>query len=92
MQLRHLAPIVFALAALPALTPVHAQQAGQPERGESPEALDDTSADDANAKSLSPLYSVLTTITGVDLTYGVPALSRSAGIFAFADIKRLWRH
>lgn len=50
MQLRHLAPIVFALAALPALTPVHAQQAGQPERGESPEALDDTSADDANAK------------------------------------------
>jgi hypothetical protein len=31
----------------------------------------------------------VTTITGVDLTYGEPALTTPAGVFAFSDIKRL---
>ncbi len=31
----------------------------------------------------------MTKITGVDLTYGEPALTTPAGVFAFADIKRL---
>lgn len=48
-------------------------------------------AEDANAKSLTPQHSLVTTITGVDLTYGEPALTTPAGIFAYADIKRLMR-
>ena len=30
-------------------------------------------------------------ISGVDLTYGEPALTTPAGIFAYSDIKRLMR-
>jgi flagellar basal-body rod modification protein FlgD len=48
-------------------------------------------AEDANAKSIEPQHSLVTTITGVDLTYGEPALTTPAGIFAYADIKRLMR-
>jgi flagellar basal-body rod modification protein FlgD len=48
-------------------------------------------ATDANAKAITPLHSLVTTITGVDLTYGEPALTTPAGIFAYADIKRLMR-
>lgn len=48
-------------------------------------------AEDANAKSIAPQHSLVTTITGVDLTYGEPALTTPSGIFAYADIKRLMR-
>lgn len=48
-------------------------------------------AEDANAKAVRPVYSLVTTVTGVDLTYGEPALTTPAGIFAYADIKRLMR-
>jgi flagellar basal-body rod modification protein FlgD len=48
-------------------------------------------AEDANAKKITPLHSLVTTITGVDLTYGEPALTTPAGVFAYADIKRLMR-
>lgn len=48
-------------------------------------------AEDANGKALTPTHTVLTTITGVDLTYGEPALTTSAGIFTYADILRLTR-
>jgi hypothetical protein len=33
----------------------------------------------------------VTTVTGVDLTYGDPALTTGAGIFAYADVIRLMR-
>jgi flagellar basal-body rod modification protein FlgD len=49
-------------------------------------------AKDANAKAVTPVYSLMATITGVDLTYGEPALTTPAGIFAYADIKRLMRN
>jgi flagellar basal-body rod modification protein FlgD len=48
-------------------------------------------AEDANGKTITPLYSLVTTISGVDLTYGEPALTTPAGIFAYSDIKRLMR-
>lgn len=48
-------------------------------------------AEDANKKSLTPDHALVTTITGVDLTYGEPALTTPAGIYAYADIKRLMR-
>ncbi len=48
-------------------------------------------AEDANAKSITPAHSLVTTITGVDLTYGEPALTTPAGVYAYADIKRLMR-
>ncbi len=46
-------------------------------------------AEDANKKAITPNHSLVTKITGVDLTYGEPALTTPAGVFAFADIKRL---
>jgi flagellar basal-body rod modification protein FlgD len=46
-------------------------------------------AEDANKKAITPSHSLVTRITGVDLTYGEPALTTPAGVFAFADIKRL---
>lgn len=48
-------------------------------------------AEDANAKPITPAHSLVTTITGVDLTYGEPALTTPAGVYAYADIKRLMR-
>lgn len=48
-------------------------------------------AEDANGKTITPAHSLVTTISGVDLTYGEPALTTPAGIFAYADIKRLMR-
>ena len=48
-------------------------------------------AEDANARSITPAHSLVTTITGVDLTYGEPALTTPAGVYAYADIKRLMR-
>lgn len=49
-------------------------------------------AEDAAKKAITPQHSLVTTITGVDLTYGEPALTTPSGIFAYADIKRLMRH
>lgn len=46
-------------------------------------------AEDANKKAITPKHSLVTNITGVDLTYGEPALTTPAGVFAFSDIKRL---
>jgi flagellar basal-body rod modification protein FlgD len=46
-------------------------------------------AEDANKKALTPTHSLVTRITGVDLTYGEPALTTPAGVLAFADVKRL---
>lgn len=46
-------------------------------------------AKDADGATVEPAYSLVTTITGVDLTYGEPAVTTSAGIFSFADVKRL---
>ncbi|MDZ4760453.1 MAG: flagellar hook capping FlgD N-terminal domain-containing protein [Alphaproteobacteria bacterium] len=48
-------------------------------------------AEDANGAALAPQHSLLANITGVDLTYGEPALTTSAGIFAYSDILRLTR-
>lgn len=49
-------------------------------------------AEDADRKALTPTHSLVTTINGVDLTYGEPALTTPAGVFAYADIKRLMRN
>jgi flagellar basal-body rod modification protein FlgD len=46
-------------------------------------------AEDANAATIKPTYSILATVTGVDLTHGDPALTTSAGVFAYSDVKRL---
>jgi hypothetical protein len=48
-------------------------------------------AEDANAKAITASHSLVTTITGVDLTYGEPALTTPSGVFAYSDIKRLMR-
>lgn len=48
-------------------------------------------ATDANGAKVTPAHSLVTTITGVDLTYGEPALTTPSGVFAYADIKRLMR-
>ena len=48
-------------------------------------------AEDANKKAITPQHSLVTKVTGVDLTYGEPALTTPAGVFAYADIKRLMR-
>ena len=48
-------------------------------------------AEDADGKTIKPVHSLVTTITGVDLTYGEPALTTPAGTFAYSDIKRLTR-
>lgn len=48
-------------------------------------------AEDANAAAIKPVHTLVTTITGVDLTYGEPALTTPAGVFAYSDIKRLMR-
>lgn len=48
-------------------------------------------AEDANGAKITPLHSLVTTITGVDLTYGEPALTTPSGVFAYSDIKRLMR-
>mgnify|MGYP001202604854 CR=1 FL=1 len=48
-------------------------------------------AEDANKKAITPNHSLVTKITGVDLTYGEPALTTPSGVFAYSDIKRLMR-
>jgi flagellar basal-body rod modification protein FlgD len=46
-------------------------------------------AEDANSKAITPTHSLVTTVSGVDLTYGEPALTTPAGVFSYADVKRL---
>jgi flagellar basal-body rod modification protein FlgD len=46
-------------------------------------------AKDGAGESITPVHSLIATITGVDLTYGEPALTTAQGVFAFSDIKRL---
>lgn len=48
-------------------------------------------AKDADGAALKPAYSLLATVSGVDLTYGEPALTTSAGVFSYGDILRLTR-
>lgn len=49
-------------------------------------------AEDVDRKAITPFHSLVATITGVDLTYGEPALTTSAGVFAYADVRRLMRN
>ncbi len=49
-------------------------------------------SEDANSKAITPIHTLVTTITGVDLTHGEPALTTPSGVFAFSDVKRLMRH
>lgn len=46
-------------------------------------------AKDGAGEAITPVHSLIATITGVDLTYGEPALTTAQGVFAFSDIKRL---
>ena len=48
-------------------------------------------AADANGNALTPDHSLITSVTGVDLTYGEPAVTTPDGVFSYADIKRLMR-
>jgi flagellar basal-body rod modification protein FlgD len=45
-------------------------------------------AEDADLKAITPIHSVVASITGVDLSYGEPALTTPIGVFAYADIIR----
>jgi flagellar basal-body rod modification protein FlgD len=46
-------------------------------------------AEDANSKAITPTHSLVTTVSGIDLTYGEPALTTPEGVFSYADVKRL---
>ena len=46
-------------------------------------------AGDANNKSITPTQSVVATITGVDLSYGEPALTTTTGVYSYSDVKQL---
>ena len=46
-------------------------------------------AEDANHQAITPTHSLVTTVSGIDLTYGEPALTTPAGVFAYSDIMRL---
>jgi flagellar basal-body rod modification protein FlgD len=48
-------------------------------------------AKDAADATITPYHSVVATVSGVDLTYGEPALTTSAGIYAYSDVRRLMR-
>jgi flagellar basal-body rod modification protein FlgD len=48
-------------------------------------------AEDANSKAITPTHSLVTTVSGIDLTYGEPALTTPEGVFSYADVKRLIR-
>lgn len=48
-------------------------------------------AKNADGATVGSAHTLVTTITGVDLSYGEPALTTSAGTFAYADILRLTR-
>ena len=46
-------------------------------------------AGDANNKAITPTQSVVATITGVDLSYGEPALTTTSGVYSYSDVKQL---
>ena len=46
-------------------------------------------AGDANNKAITPTQSVIATVTGVDMSYGEPALTTTSGIFSYSDIKQM---
>ncbi|MEM8920294.1 MAG: flagellar hook capping FlgD N-terminal domain-containing protein [Pseudomonadota bacterium] len=46
-------------------------------------------AEDANAEPVETGVGVIATVTGVDLSYEDPAITTSAGIYAYSDILRL---
>ncbi len=46
-------------------------------------------AKDADDGDVDAAYSVLATVSGVDLTYGEPALTTTAGVFSYSDVLRL---
>jgi flagellar basal-body rod modification protein FlgD len=46
-------------------------------------------ASDANDVELTPVHSLVARVTGVDLSFGEPALTTGYGVFAFSDIRRL---
>ena len=46
-------------------------------------------AGDANDKAITPTQSVVATITGVDLSYGEPALTTTTGVYSYSDVKQL---
>jgi flagellar basal-body rod modification protein FlgD len=46
-------------------------------------------AGDENNKAITPMQTVIATVTGVDMSYGEPALTTTSGIFSYADIKQL---
>ena len=48
-------------------------------------------AKDSEGAKINPGYSVMTRVTGVDLTYGEPAITTNAGVYSYADIRRLVR-
>lgn len=45
-------------------------------------------ATDSEGERIEADHSVLALVTGVDLTYGEPALTTSAGVYAYSDIRR----
>lgn len=49
-------------------------------------------AGDANNKAIKPTQSVVATVTGVDLSYGEPALTTTAGVYSYSDVKQLIQH
>jgi flagellar basal-body rod modification protein FlgD len=46
-------------------------------------------AGDASNKAIKPQQSVVATITGVDLSYGEPALTTTSGVYSYSDVKQL---
>lgn len=49
-------------------------------------------ATDANNKAITPTQSVVSTVTGVDMSYGDPALTTTNGVYAYSDVIRLSQH
>ena len=45
-------------------------------------------ASDSEGERIEADHSVLALVTGVDLTYGEPALTTSAGVYSYSDIRR----
>lgn len=45
-------------------------------------------ATDSEGARITADHSVMATVTGVDLTYGEPALTTTSGVYAYSDIRR----
>ena len=46
-------------------------------------------AEDANGDSIEAAVTVLARVTGVDMSYGDPAITTTAGIYGYADVLRI---